>query len=151
MFSSMISKPLIEWLWVLLSIIVVFAGIGFAFSADSGGVVILALLGTVALLGLIRIICEGMIVIFTINENLQRTTLALERMEALQQTPAIASPTLPAASATPVVPKTVPHRVPSFAKNAPTAAPRSGLETAQATINAELDQSKSGQSPATGK
>lgn len=79
-FDKMISKVLIEWLWVLASAGVVIAGLGNLFSSDGNAFIrlIITAIGVAIGLVVVRLLCEAMIVVFTMHENLLRSRELLE-------------------------------------------------------------------------
>lgn len=84
MFDEMISKKLIEVIWVLASIGVVINGIVLMIAGEGGWSFFLALIFIAIGLLVVRVYCELMIVIFKINENLQQSTFALEEIHRYQ-------------------------------------------------------------------
>lgn len=85
MFDEMISKKLIEWIWILASIGVVINGIVLMIAGRGGLSFLLALIFMAIGLLVVRVFCESMIVIFKINDNLEQSTAAL--MEIRRQQP----------------------------------------------------------------
>lgn len=86
MFNTMISKTLIQWLWVLLSIGVILAAIrsyNALFFPDGMDLLTHLLFAAIGLV-IVRLLCEQMIVLFLMHENLQRSARSLEEMQRHQ-------------------------------------------------------------------
>lgn len=84
MFDTMISKGLIQVLWVLMSIgvvISVFVSYQALWRPTSGQVFLHLIYAAVGLI-FVRVFCESLIVIFMIHEKLDRGARALEEMRS---------------------------------------------------------------------
>lgn len=84
MFDTMISKTLIQWIWLGWSALIVLGGIFALFQSGSLIEAFVVLLGIALGLLLVRVLCEQMIVIFLMHENLTRSAHALEEMQRHQ-------------------------------------------------------------------
>ena len=99
MFDTMISKGLIQVLWILMSIgVMISVLVSYqALFRPTGGQAFLHLIFLAVGLILVRVICEGMIVIFMIHENLESSARALEDIRSQRSyspppgSPAVAS------------------------------------------------------------
>ncbi len=82
MFDEMVSEKLIEWIWILASIGVVIFGLLMMFAG--GGFVGFLMAAMYIVIGLLvtRVVCEAMIVIFKMHENLQWSARSLEKLQA---------------------------------------------------------------------
>lgn len=80
MFDTMISKSLIQVLWVLMSIgVIISVFVSYqALWQPTGGQVFLHLIYAAVGLIFVRVLCESLIVIFMIHENLERSARSLE-------------------------------------------------------------------------
>lgn len=85
-FDTMISKSLIQVIWVVASLAVVIASLSTIFVVGGGGGFFLGMVYLILGLAWVRVICEGMIILFVMNENLQRSTRSLERLVQSQDT-----------------------------------------------------------------
>lgn len=136
MFENMISKTLIEWLWVGWSFLVGIAGVIAMTQAGGLGGALLVLLGTVLGLMLVRVICEGMIVVFLIHEDLQQSSRSLTSIESSQIRiiSRLGSSDSPARTATAAASNPTSVSAPGSARLA-TPSPRAGWDTAYASTS----------------
>lgn len=102
MFDEMISKTLIQVIWVVGSIGIVLSGIGAMFADGTGGAFFLGLVGTLFGLLVMRVVCESLIVMFLIHENLDRSTRILESMQDSQRDMRVRFSSQPATASAPM-------------------------------------------------
>ena len=86
MFENMISKSLVQVLWVVMSIgVVISTWVSYqALWNPTFGAFLVHLIYAVIGLIFVRVLCEGLIIIFMMHENLSRSRTALEEIQSQQ-------------------------------------------------------------------
>lgn len=144
MFDEMISKSLIQWIWIGWSGLIGIAGLLALIQADGLGGALVVVIAIVLGLMFARVVCESLIVIFMMHENLHRSRVALEEMERRQSAMASMPPTQTRMSGTEFT--EMPQRSSRTSTSGSTPAPK----TLRPMQRSGLENTSSSSEPATG-